>query len=98
VIRPVLAIANYATLVIGIAVSGFLFNIARRLIFANKLESQKSAARVRSFWDALLGYGLVREDYLPDARMKSGLQYNKREKLIELNGRMSRGVFDRIFR
>lgn len=90
-------IMNYLFLAAGLSIAAYCFNIAWRLILADKSESQKSAARVPTFWDAIWGRGLVRADWLPDARMKSGLQYNAREDRIELNGGMSRGIFDRLF-
>lgn len=89
---------SYFVLVVGVAIAALLFRLAIRLHRADRIESRKSAARVRSLKDALLGRALTREDFLPDARVKAGIIYNMRKKRIEVSGRLSSESLDRVFR
>lgn len=91
-------IISYVLLLVCVAFAGLCFNVAYRLLSADKIEADKSAARVRTIWDAIMGRTLVRTDWSPDSRIQHGLVFNRKMNRIEINGRMSRGVFDRIFR
>lgn len=89
---------NYFLFLFGIIFGGLFLNISIRLFFADKIESRKSAARVRSIKDSIMGRALVRSDWIPDPRIQHGLIFNKRKNRIEINGRMSRSIFNRVFR
>jgi hypothetical protein len=89
---------SYLVLAIGLLVAASLFAFAARLLRANKVESSKSAARAPSVWDAMLGKARTKDDWIPDARVKGGMVYNKTEKRIEIGGRLSEDSLDRVFR
>jgi len=91
-------IASYIGLGAGLFVAAVIFSLAIRLWRADKLEREKSAARVKSPWDAIRGHARTQDDYLPDARVRGGLVYNKRLKRLEISGRLSDDTFERIFR
>ncbi len=89
---------SYIILIAGILVAAGFFRFAIRLYRADRVESRKSAARVNSLADALRGRAQTRVDFLPDARVKEGMIYNRRKKRIELSGRLSFQSLERIFR
>ncbi len=89
---------SYAILAGGIIVAAILARFALRLLTVDRIESKKSAARVSSLVDALMGRARTREDWLPDARVKGGMIYNKKKKRLEISGRLSDDSFDRVFR
>jgi hypothetical protein len=90
--------ASYLILAVGIAIAAIFLKLAVRLIRADAVESRKSAARVRTFADALLGRALIRDDLLPDARVQGGIVYNEKENRIEVSGRLSSESLGRVFR
>ena len=82
----------------GLLFAAFFFNIALRLSLADEQESEKSAARVgRNPFKAAFGRARTVEDWLPDARVKAGMIYNKKENRFEVSGRLSNEAFGRIF-
>lgn len=86
-------------LLAGLFLSAFLFNLALRLTRVDVEESDKSASRVaNSLRKAVTGRALSVDDWLPDARVKAGLVYNKNAKRLEISGRLSNESFGRIFR
>jgi len=91
-------ILSYLILGWGLLVAALLLGIGVRLLRADKVESKKSAARVSSVWDAILGRARIRDDWMPDARVKGGMIYNKDKKRLEISGRLSHDSFDRVFR
>ncbi len=89
---------GYVILVICTAISGLFFNLAYRLWRANRIESNKSAARSgNSFRNALLGRTRIHDDWLPDAHVKGGLKFNRKMKRIEICGRLSEDSLNRVF-
>jgi hypothetical protein len=93
------SLCNGLLLVAGLFVAAFCFNIALRLHNADAIESDKSAARVgKSFFEAIRGRAKTVDDWLPDARVKAGMVYNKNDKRFEVSGRLSNEAFSRIFR
>lgn len=89
---------SYATLAIGLVLAGWLFALALRLLCSDKLEGSKSAARARTLGNVLLGKAHTRDDWIPDARVKGGMVYNKKKNRIEISGRLSDDSLDRVFR
>jgi hypothetical protein len=91
-------IMDYLLLLVGVALSAVLFNIAYRLFRIDKIEGEKNSARVRSIKDAFLGRAHSRVDWLPDARVRGGLIFNRKKNRIEISGRLSESSVDRAFR
>jgi hypothetical protein len=91
-------IGSYIALFTGIFLSIVSFRIMIKLIFADKIESSKSANRVNSIKDAILGRARTHDDWIPDARIQGGLVYNERKNRIEVTGRNSDSAFRRVFR
>lgn len=91
-------VSSYLILAGGFFVAAILLSIAIRLLRADKIESKKSAARVLSMWSAVLGQARTRDDWIPDARVKGGMIFNKGKKRLEISGRLSEDSFDRVFR
>lgn len=89
---------SYGALLALVVVLAVALNLLRRLLTADHIESQKSAERVKSLADAILGRTRTRDDWLPDARVKGGMVYNKDAKRLEVSGRLSDDSFSRIFR
>lgn len=92
------SIAFYIVLLIVAAFSGLFFNLAIRLFRADRVESEKSAARAGNFKNALLGRTRVHDDWVPDARVKGGMIFNRRMKRFEISGRLSSDSLNRVFR
>lgn len=91
-------ILSYAILAIGVVLAGWFLALAVRLLRSDKLEGSKSAARARTLRNVLLGKAHTRDDWIPDARVKGGMVYNKKKKRIEISGRLSDDSLDRVFR
>lgn len=91
-------IASYLVLAGGIIAAAGLLRVAVRLMRVDKIESKKSAARASTGWSAVRGRARTRDDWIPDARVKAGLIYNRGEKRLEISGRLSDDSLDRIFR
>jgi len=89
---------SYLILAAGVVFSAIFFNLALRMARADKIESKKSAARVNSLLDSILGRAHVHDDWAPDARVKGGLIFNRGKKRIEMSGRLSDDSIDRVFR
>lgn len=89
---------SYLALGGGLFLVVALLSFATRLAFVNKVESKKSAMRAQSVKDAILGRARMHEDWIPDARVKGGMIYNKSKKRLEISGRLSDESFDRVFR
>lgn len=92
------AIGLYILLGVLTALSAVLLNLAYRLLRADPLESEKSASRLGSIKNALLGYALINDDWMPDARVKGGLIFNRKMNRIEISGRLSDDSLHRAFR
>ena len=88
---------SYLVLGGGLFVAAALLSFAVRLLRADKVESKKSANRVRSIKDAIMGRARMHDDWMPDARIKGGMIYNKNEKRLEISGRLSDDTFNRVF-
>ena len=93
-----LSLSGYLWLLGGTAISAISTNIAYRLWTANKRESQKNSARSGSLLNALRGRTRVHDDWIPDARVKGGMVFNRRKNRIEICGRLSNDSLDRVFR
>jgi hypothetical protein len=68
------------------------------LFLADKLEAKKSAARVSTIRDAVLGRARATDDWVPDGRVKGGMIYNRKKKRLEASGRLSNDTIERVFR
>jgi hypothetical protein len=90
--------ASYLVLAVGIVLTAIALKVTIRLIRADGIESRKSAARVRSLKDAVLGRAIIRDDFLPDARVQAGMVYNETEKRLEVSGRLSVDSLERVYR
>jgi hypothetical protein len=91
-------ITSYLVVGGGLVLSAAFFSVARRLARADKMEATKGAARSCSVLDSILGRARMHEDWMPDARIKGGLIYNKKKKRLETSGRLSDDSFKRVFR
>ena len=91
-------ILDYLFFLVGVAISAFCFNVAYRLLRIDKDEGDKNAARVHTIWDAIRGRARPRVDWIPDSRVRGGLIFNRKEKRIEISGRLSENSVDRAFR
>lgn len=89
---------NYIGLAGGFSAVAFLLSIAFKLMRLNRYEAKKSSKRVDTINDAIMGRARTRDDWMPDGRIKGGMIFNRKEKRIELSGRLSDEAFDRIFR
>jgi hypothetical protein len=89
---------SYLALGGGLIMAALLLSFAIRLARADRVESKKSAGRSRSIKDAILGRARMHEDWIPDARVKGGMIYDKNKKRLEISGRLSDDSFDRVFR
>lgn len=78
---------SYAGLAFGLIFSAALISIGVRLLLADKLEAKKSAARVSTIKDAVLGRARAMDDWVPDGRVKCGLIYNRKKNRLEASGR-----------
>ena len=91
-------IFSFAILAIGVVLAGWSLAFAIRLIRSDKMEGSKSAARAKTLRNVILGKAHTRDDWIPDARVKGGMVYNKKKKRIEIAGRLSDDSLDRVFR
>jgi hypothetical protein len=91
-------IISYVILAAGAVLAAWLLAFAIRLLRSDKMEGSKSAARARTLINVLLGKAHTRDDWIPDARVKGGMVYNKKKKRIEISGRLSDDSLDRVFR
>jgi hypothetical protein len=82
-----------ASLVVGVVA----FALASKFIFADRLEAKKSRARAPNVRSALRGRAITREDWLPDARVQGGMIFNRKNRRIEIAGRLSDDSLDRVF-
>lgn len=89
---------GYLVLLVLAAVSALLLNLSYRLFRADRVESEKSAARTGTLLNALLGRARIHDDWAPDARVQGGMLFNRRKKRIEICGRLSKDSLDRVFR
>ena len=89
---------SYLALGVGLLVTALLLRFAFKLWRIDSIEGKKSASRVSSLGDAIRGRARMHEDWIPDARVKGGIVYNKKAKRIEISGRLSDESFDRVFR
>lgn len=90
--------SSYFILAIGLLLGAWLFAFAIRLVTSDKTEGRKSAVRAPSVSDAVMGRSRTKDDWIPDARVKGGMSYNKKKKRIEIGGRLSDNSLDRVFR
>jgi hypothetical protein len=72
--------------------------MAIRLHHVDEIESMKSASRASSLKDAFFGRTRIEDGRLPDARVKGGMVFNKKEERLEISGRLSDEGFKHIFR
>jgi hypothetical protein len=91
-------VLSYIALGAGLALCAVLLSLISRIIRADKIESRRGADRSRSLKDVILGRARTHDDWIPDARVKGGLIYNKRKKRIEVSGRLSDDSLNRVFR
>jgi hypothetical protein len=91
-------IFSYMILAIGLVIAAWLFSFAIRLFRSDKIEARKSAARTPSLKDAILGRARAKDDWIPDARVKGGMVFNRKKNRIEISGRLSDDSLDRVFR
>ena len=83
---------SYLVLGGGVLLAALLLRIALKLWQADSIEGKKSASRASSIKDAIRGRARTHEDWIPDARIKGGMVYNKKAKRLEVSGRLSDGV------
>lgn len=89
---------SYILVAIGIFFSAALVGLAMKVLSADKTEAKRNAARAPKASDVLMGRAKTREDWLPDARVKGGMVYNRRIGRIEICGRLSDDSLDRVYR
>jgi hypothetical protein len=89
---------SYLALGVGLLITALLLRFAFRLWRVDSIEGKKSAARASSIRNAVRGRARMHEDWIPDARVKGGMIYNKKAKRLEISGRLSDESFDRVFR
>lgn len=66
---------------------GFLVFLARKL---DQNEIEKNASRIKGgLLSVIRGEAEVHHDWMPDARVKGGMVYNKRKNRLEVSGRIS---------
>ena len=82
----------------GLLLAAVVLSLAVRLFRIDRIEGKKSASRAASVGDAIRGRARMHEDWIPDARVKGGMIYNKKAKRLEISGRLSDESFDRVFR
>lgn len=90
-------VTSYLIIGGGFVLCAVLLSVAIRLYRVDKLESEKGAARSRTILGAILGRARMHEDWLPDARVRGGMIYNKKKKRLEISGRLSDDSFKRVF-
>jgi hypothetical protein len=88
---------SYLALGGGLLLALLFLRLAAKLWLADNIEGSKSAARVSSIRDAIRGRTRMHEDWMPDARVKGGMIYNRKAKRLEISGRLSDESFDRVF-
>lgn len=89
---------SYLFLGAGLLSAALLLSLVVRLLRADKLERKKSASRVMTVLDAIRGRARMHGDWAPDARVKGGMVYDKKNRRLEISGRLSDDSFDRVFR
>lgn len=89
---------SYTYLAASLVLAGWFLALAIRLMRSDKLEGSKSAARAKTLRNVILGKAHTRDDWIPDARVKGGMVYNKKKKRIEISGRLSDDSLDRVFK
>ncbi len=89
---------SYVIFIVSIVAAILCFKVALTLTRVDKTESKKSAARVSSVVNAILGRVRTHDDWMPDARVQGGLMFNQRKGRIEITGRLSDSTLDRLFR
>jgi hypothetical protein len=89
---------GYVGLAVGLVISTALISLGVRLFLANKLEANKSAARVSTIKDSILGRARATDDWVPDGRVKGGMIYNRKKNRLEASGRLSHDTIERVFR
>jgi hypothetical protein len=89
---------SYIVFLSAIIAAIFCFKFALTLTHVDKVESKKSAARVSSIINAVLGRVRTHDDWMPDARVQGGLMFNRKKGRIEITGRLSDSTLERVFR
>jgi hypothetical protein len=89
---------SYLVFGVGLVLAAMFLGFAVKLHRADRLESKKGAARARSIWDVVRGRTRMHDDWVPDARVKGGMIYDKKKKRLEITGRLSDDSLDRVFR
>lgn len=89
---------SYLILVVGSSAAAFAFGVAWLLSRVDRSESIKSAARTKRMRDAVRGHASLHDDWVPDARIKGGMVYNKSKRRLEICGRLSEDSLERIYR
>jgi hypothetical protein len=89
---------SYLALGGGVLLAALFLRLAIKLYRADNIEGKKSAARASSIRGAIRGRARMHEDWIPDARIRGGMIYNKKAKRLEISGRLSDESFDRVFR
>lgn len=88
---------DYLFLALGLLAASACIGVAVRLLRTDRLERKKSAKRASSIRDAIMGRSRTVDDWIPDARIKAGMIYNKKRKRLEVSGRLSEDSFNRVF-
>jgi hypothetical protein len=89
---------SYILFILLVVAAIYCFKVALTLTRVDKTESKKSAARVSSVINAILGRVRTHDDWMPDARVQGGLIFNQRKGRIEITGRLSDSTLERLFR
>lgn len=89
---------SFIALSAGFAGAAFSSVFAYKFWNADKLELRKSQTRSRSLASVVNGRAKTRDDWLPDARVQGGMIFNRKDRRIEITGKLSNDSLDRVFR
>lgn len=89
---------GYLVITGGVAAAVWLVRFALAILRVNPIEASKSAARTRTWRDALFGQARLQDDWLPDARVQGGMVFNPQYNRIEICGRLSDDSLRHTFR
>lgn len=89
---------SFVALAAGFAGAATSAVFAYKFWNADKLELRKSQIRSQSLASVVSGRAKTRDDWLPDARVQGGMIFNRRDRRIEITGKLSNDSLDRVFR
>ena len=83
--------------IVAAFVATVMFGLALTILRMNRAEADKNASRTASFKHLLTGRMMVREDWLPDARIRRGMVFSEDKGVFEINGGLSDEALRRTF-